>query len=201
VVTVLKYEGLTVANFTDDLKAQVCANVLALSPGGECEVTGVYPGSVNVVVKVTYPTAAEATQLSVTLADDSGQTQQTLVESFPSGTTIEVLSVEEEEIPQDPLPTLSPSNVVVGVSTTCATSLSVTWNAPTGNTAPILSYMVSCLLSDESGTSVLVLSPNTTATLNVQADEEYTCSVTSISTQGTSPAVAGNAVTYTYVFK
>ena len=200
VVTVLRYNNLTVDDFTDALKDQVCTNLLALSPGGICEVLGVFPGSVVVVVRIVYPTSEQATVLAVTLEEDSGATQQTLIEDFPAGTTVVVESVEEQPVPTPPLPTLSPSNVVATPSTGCVPSLGVSWSAPTGTTAPISSYLVECLQTGGSGTSVLVAGTTTTATLTVQADKSYTCSVTSISTQGTSPAVAGNAATYTCVY-
>jgi len=200
VTTVLKYENLTVDDVTENLKNQVCTNILALSPGGICEVLGVFPGSVNILVRVVYPDANQATELALTLEDDTPETQQILIESFPEGTTVTVTEVEEQLTPQEPLPTLSPSNVQATSSPLCTPSLDVTWSPPTGNTAQIVSYIVECVQSGGPGTSVVVKAPTTKANLNVASQTPYTCRVSSISTQGTSPAVSGSTATYTYVY-
>ena len=179
------------------LFVQVCTNLLSLVPGGFCEVLGVYPGSVIVVVRITYPNAQSATELFVVLDGDSTQTQQVLVNDFPQGTTVSVIAVEEETTPSPPLPTLGPSNVQASAGDQCLPQVVVSWTAPSGATAPVVAYVVECVMASGMGTSVLVQSPATQATVAVAVNAPYQCSVTSVSFQGSSAAVkAPSSVTY-----
>lgn len=196
ILTVLKYDGITVDDFTTALRNQVCTNLLSLVPGGFCEVLGVYPGSVIIVVRITYPNAQSTSEFVVILDGDSPQTQQVLVKDFPEGTTVNVTAVAEDTTPRPPLPTLGPSNVQTTPGNTCEPQLLVSWNASSGATAPVVAYIVECVMESGMGTSVLVESPATRAIVDVAANLPYECGVASASFQGTSAAVRAPSVSY-----
>lgn len=184
-----------------ELRRQVCDNLLSLVPGGTCQVLGLYPGSVLLAARITYPGAQSVTKLVNILNEGSVGTQASLIKGLPAGTTVRVAAVRGTTTPSSPMPTLGPSGVKALPSNECQAQLQVNWGVPSGETAPVVFYVVSCLQDASAGTSIVVPASVTQATLNVDPTTAYVCSVTALSFQGISEQeFNGFPVTYTCVY-
>lgn len=182
------------AAFGPSEQAQVCANVLSLQPGGTCSVLRVTDGSAIVLLQVEYDDFRNTWSLTETLTQNATAVTAALTSGLEG--SVEIADVETE--PPVPNP-LSPTNVAANAASDCVPSATVTWQAPE-RSSTITGYFVSCTSLTAPAVNRTVAATQRSATLSIQAGDEYTCSVTSQGPSGASaPAAASSPVTYRYV--
>ncbi len=173
-------------------RAQVCANVLALQPGGRCTVLSVRDGSAIVDLEVVYEDYRSSWALTDTLTQNDTAVTAELATGLEG--TVEVADVVTEPPFPSPLP---PTNVVANGAAGCTPSLTVSWVAPQ-KSSTITGYAVSCTSSTAPTVSKTVGATQVSVTLSVQAGKAYTCSVVSQGPSGSSQPATASPVTYRY---